>query len=333
MDPISQGVLGAAVSQSVVKEKGHMLPAFIMGWLAGMAADLDILIQSASDPLLSLEYHRHFTHSLSFIPIGSLICAFIFLPFFKKKIPFKTIYLFSFLGYATHALLDSCTTYGTQLFWPFSNMRISWNNVSVIDPLFTLPLLALILVSLFKKKNTYARIAFVYAIAYLLFGVLQRERAENAITMLVKTRGHWPVEISAKPSFGNVILWKTIYQFQDRFYVDAVKIGFNPKIYPGASIEKFQWELHTPNIPKDSVQGRDIERFRWFSSDYLSPHPELNNVLVDMRYSLIPNQINPLWGIEVNPAQPDTHVQRKTFHSMSVQSRLEFFKMLFDKEK
>jgi inner membrane protein len=92
-------------------------------------------------------------------------------------------------------------------------------------------------------------------------------------------------------------------------------------------------ELHVPNIPKDSVQGKDIERFRWFSSDYLSPHPELKNVLVDMRYSLIPNQVNPLWGIEVDPAQIDTHVQRKTFRSMSVQNRLEFFKMLFDQEK
>lgn len=208
-------------------------------------------------------------------------------------------------------------------------MRISWNNVSIIDPLFTLPLLALTLISLFKKKNKYARIAFVYAIAYLLFGVVQRERAENAIADLVKERGHWPVEISAKPSFGNLILWKTIYQYQNRFYVDAIKIGFSQKMYPGDSIEKFQWELHAPTIPKNSVQGQDIERFRWFSSDYLSPHPEQKNVLVDMRYSLIPNQINPLWGIEVNPEQPSTHVQRKTFHSMSLKSRADFFKMLF----
>lgn len=89
MDPISQGVLGATVPQSVVKDKGQMLPAFIIGWLAGMAADLDILIQSASDPLLSLEYHRHFTHSLSFIPIGALICAVILLPFLKRKFPLK----------------------------------------------------------------------------------------------------------------------------------------------------------------------------------------------------------------------------------------------------
>src|SRR5690606_29471703 len=46
-----------------------------LGALGGMAPDLDVIIRSASDPLLALEYHRHFTHSLAFIPIGGLLVA------------------------------------------------------------------------------------------------------------------------------------------------------------------------------------------------------------------------------------------------------------------
>ena len=62
-----------------------------------------------------------------------------------RSLGFKRVYLFSFAGYATHALLDACTTYGTQLFLPFSNTRVAWNNVSVVDPLFTIPLAVLVI--------------------------------------------------------------------------------------------------------------------------------------------------------------------------------------------
>ena len=50
---------------------------------------------------------------------------------------FKQIYLFSFLGYFSHGLLDACTSYGTVLFWPLSNQRVGLNIISIIDPLFT----------------------------------------------------------------------------------------------------------------------------------------------------------------------------------------------------
>jgi inner membrane protein len=45
------------------------------GMAGGLAADLDILIYSNTDPLLFLTFHRQFTHSLIFIPFGGLITA------------------------------------------------------------------------------------------------------------------------------------------------------------------------------------------------------------------------------------------------------------------
>ena len=47
--------------------------------------------------------------------------------------------MYSTIGYATHGIIDSLTSYGTQLFWPFSNDRFATNTISIIDPLFTLP--------------------------------------------------------------------------------------------------------------------------------------------------------------------------------------------------
>ena len=72
MDPLSQGTVGAAFAQST-GTKNNLFKIAVIGFLAGMAPDLDVLIQSSNDPILFLEYHRQFTHSLFFIPIGSLI--------------------------------------------------------------------------------------------------------------------------------------------------------------------------------------------------------------------------------------------------------------------
>ena len=86
MDPVTQGALGAAASVALLGRRSPVsAPALAaMGWLGGMAADLDVLIRSSSDPLLAIEYHRHFTHSLAFVPLGGLIVA---LPWLLRKKP------------------------------------------------------------------------------------------------------------------------------------------------------------------------------------------------------------------------------------------------------
>ena len=135
MDPITQGTVGAAFAQSAAN-KNNILRISIIGFLAGLAPDLDVLIRSSTDPILFLEYHRQFSHSLFFIPFGSLIVALLIFPLVKKSMSLKTVYLACFLGYATHGILDACTSYGTLLFWPFSNERITWNTISIVDPSF-----------------------------------------------------------------------------------------------------------------------------------------------------------------------------------------------------
>ena len=150
MDPLSQAAIGAAAAQSGSRAS-TLRHALWIGALAGMAPDLDVLIQSNTDPLLALEYHRQFTHSLFFVPVGALICACVFYPLVRQRLTFRSVWFFAALGYGTHGLLDACTTYGTQLLWPLTNARFAWHNVSVIDPLFTLPLLLFLMMSAVRR--------------------------------------------------------------------------------------------------------------------------------------------------------------------------------------
>ena len=328
LDPLSQAAVGAVVPQATMK-RPELLRLTLVGALAGMAPDLDVLIRSDSDPLLFLEFHRQFTHSLLFIPLGSLLCALVFSRLFARGIPFLTVWLAAFLGYATHGLLDACTTYGTLLLWPFSDVRIAWNNIAVIDPLFTLPLLFAIVWGLVRRSTWAPRIGLAWALTYLCLGLLQHNRAAAVGESLAVERGHEGVAVSAKPTLGNVLLWKVIYRHEGRFWVDAVRVGLDTRVYPGGSIAQFNAGADLPWLDSASQQARDLERFRWFSSDYLAMDTDNPLLVVDMRYSLLPNEIKGLWGIEFDPeADAAAHVRYRAQRSADVERARRLWAML-----
>ena len=324
MDPLSQGAVGTAFAQSTANKK-NIFKISVIGFLAGLAPDLDILIKSSTDPILFLEYHRQFTHSLFFIPFGSLVVALMLFPFFKSSMSIKTVYYASLLGYATHGLLDACTSYGTQLFWPFSNERVTWNNISIIDPLFTIPALILVVIAIKTKKKIFSFFSIGWIIFYLSLGFIQYERALLAAVELAQVRGHSPERLTLKPSFGNLILWKSIYQHKETFYVDAIRAAQSSTWCTGESIRVFDYQYHLPNLEKESQQKKDIERFRWFSQDYLGYDKE-RNIVTDVRYSMIPNQIASMWGLMIDEQRGvNDHAIWWTSRSLD-QSQIDLFK-------
>ena len=330
MDPLSQGVLGASLSQSFSSKK-NIIFVFIIGFLAGMFPDVDILFRSNQDPLLFLEFHRQFTHSLIFIPFGGFIFSIIFYGLFFKIVPlsFFKIWLYATLGYATHGLLDACTSYGTQLLWPFSNERISWNNISIIDPLFTIPILILIIISITKRKVFWAKIALAWALIYLCIGFIQKDRAEQLAKETINERNHYPEVISVKPSFGNLILWKIIYQNDGYFYIDAVNIGIKKEIFKGEKIKKFNRSDLSYYDELSNLQRKDIDRFLWFSQDFVAINPKNEFELLDIRYSNIPNNIGGLWGIRLTP-NSKKHVEFISNRSLEKRDFNKFFQMIFN---
>ena len=331
MDPLSQGTVGTAFAQSTAN-KSNIFKISAVGFIAGLAPDLDILIQSSTDPILFLEYHRQFTHSLFFIPFGSLIVALLIFQLVKNSMRFRTVYFASLLGYATHGLLDACTSYGTQLFWPFSNERVTWNNISIVDPIFTIPVVILVALAITKKKRIFSFFAIGWIAFYLSLGFVQYERALSAAMELADSRGHNAERLTLKPSFGNLILWKSIYQHEETFYVDAIRTVQSSTWCLGESIRIFDYQYHLPDLDKDSQQAKDIERFRWFSQDYLG-YEEENKLVTDIRYSMIPNQIKPMWGLVIDDQRgKNEHAIWWTSRSLDKSQRDLFTDMLSGKQ-
>jgi inner membrane protein len=301
LDPLTQGTLAATFAQAAAKpEKIRAFAA--AGAVAGMAPDLDILIRSATDPILYLEFHRQFSHSLLFIPVGAGLCALILLPLLKRWLSAREVFLAALLGYATHGLLDACTSYGTQLFWPLSDVRVAWNLISVVDPLFTLPLVGLMTAAAWRRKRHLAVAGLVWVLLYLSIAMVQQQRALQTARIVADFRGHEPAALTVKPGFANLLLWKAIYRAEGRIHVDGIRVTDRSALCPGASIPLFRPQQDLPWLDPESQQARDIDRFRWYSAGWLALDPENPNYLVDVRYASLPNRIEALWGLMLDPA-------------------------------
>jgi len=167
-----------------------------------------------------------------------------------------------------------------------------------------------VIVAVVKKSRIIGRAALVFVILYLLLGVYQRDRAEDLTRALAESRGHEIERMLVHPSIGNIVLWRSIYESDGRYYTDAVRRGFfsGPRVYEGSSLPAVDVDSDFQNVDPDSVLYRDIKRFEHFSDGYLVVHPEYPDVLGDLRYSMLPNGATPLWGIVIDTDSQDRHV-------------------------
>jgi len=335
MDPLSHGLTGALCARTASGPASRGWTAAV-GALAGMAPDLDGFIRSESDPLVYLQYHRHFTHALAFVPVGSLACAALLWLALRRKLSFWRVWLFAFLGMLPHGLLDAFTSYGTSLWWPFSEERVSWSWVSVVDPLYTLPLAGFLVAALWRRKGTRtpAFLGLAWAAGYLALGGFQLHRAEEALRELARERGSEPVRLEAKPAVFVNFLFRGIYEAGGRYSVDAVRVGWfsRPIVYEGGSVAvPEEAELFAGLEPGDAAY-RSIERFRFFCQGLVYQVDGDPDRLGDLRYSMLPNSLEPLWLIEVGRDRPDAPGVYVVRRDIDQEKRERFWRMLLGRQ-
>lgn len=331
MDPLTHGLVGATASQSF-SDKKKIRPAAFVGAVSAMMADLDFFIHIPSDPLFNIEVHRQFTHSLIFIPVGALIATVLLWLFVKKYLTVKELYFYSILGYATAGLLDAFTSYGTQLLWPFLDTRFAWNVISVVDPVVTAGLIVFIGLAVWQRKKTMAWAAGGWLILFLLFGWLQHSRATSAAQNLASDRGHTIEELVVKPTIANQRLWRANYIYDDRIYTDAIRTGIfsGITIYKGESEPRVIIERDFSGFEGTTLYS-DLVRFKHLSENFLIRHPDKPEIIGDARYSMLPTELTPLWGVEIDTTDTERHLPFLYFRDAGEEIREPFMDMLLGK--
>ncbi len=303
MDPVTQAALGGAVG-ILVGGPRHRRAGGLAGLVAGLLPDADIFIGSESDPLLAVEYHRHFTHALVFQPVIATVAVLAALCLLRWRVPARALWLPALAGAVSHPLCDLWTSYGTRIWWPFSEIRAAWDLVSVIDPLVTVPLLAGFLVCLARpEKSRPVKLALGWVVGYLVLACCLQGWARLTVSDYLAAEGRRPARLAVKPSFGNIVVWRALWIEEGRVHVAAVRAGV---VSEGGSAPL------VTEIAEGGQKARDFQRFAHFSDDWLIRHPDHPEVIGDARYAMLPDSLRPLWGIGVG-GPPGGHASWETF--------------------
>lgn len=322
MDSLTQIVLGAACGEIVLGKKiGNK--ALLFGAIGGTIPDLDVIFGYLffSNSIDQLAFHRGFMHSIAFALFSPFIFGWvtyklynrekgfvhailltILNPFFSRWIKGKLytvgkrtgttnlknwIWLY-FLSIFTHPILDSFTPYGTQLFLPFSNYRVAFNNISVADPFYTLPFLICVIIVMFFKRNTtkrtnWNRLGLYISSTYMFFTIINKLYINTVFEKSFNKENINYQRFSSQPTILNNVLWYGVAETENDYKVAFYSL-FDQSSYADSII----------TLPKNhhllNMNEPDLKTLKWFSNGYYNLSPidsSLNIRYNDLRYPLL----------------------------------------------
>lgn len=278
MDSLTQIVLGAGVGELCMGRKiGNR--AQLMGAIAGTIPDLDVLVTSlVKDPVANLKVHRSYSHAFLVHVFLALPFAYLSYRIFGRKYAFKYHYALWFLGFMTHALLDCCTTYGTQFLLPFTDFLVGFNNISVVDPLYTLPFLFLLVLCLFRDRESVVRrrlaiAAVVVSTAYMGLTFVNKSVARSHFEQELKVQNIGYDALSTSPTMLNSVLWAGIAYNDSVIYVGEYSLLQNTD-----HIDFIAYDRNR-DLCKSHPAQRELAVMDWFSKGYNFVQPKRTDTL------------------------------------------------------
>jgi len=320
MDSLTQVVLGAAVAEAVGGRKmGNRAP--LWGAIAGTIPDLDVFLRLIYDPVNAMFLHRGFSHSIVFAFLFSPFLAYIIYRIYNKKYSIRMLLKLSFFSIITHPLLDMFTNFGTQLFWPF-DYRVSLNTIFVIDPLYTIPFLVFLLITLFLKKESLIRkrlnrVSLFLSCSYLLVGCLIKIYIHSKTDEKYNSLDILPDRTITVPMPLTSFYWFSLAEGEEAFYFsyESLFYSFNQKDID--TIQKNHFLLEQRGVMRNPQVLKIIK----MSKNYYSVKEVGNNLLIyDLRFGnsskiSAGKQKEPVWGYllhfnknkltKINPKKPN----------------------------
>ena len=213
MDSITQAVLGASI-QGALLGRWQGRKALLYGATLATLPDLDV-IMDYGDAVANMTYHRGFSHSL-FVLSGFALLLTWLIRRFRRHPGYSTnrLLLTLWLVLITHPLLDAFTSYGTQLFWPLMPTPTAWSSLFIIDPLYTVPLIAAVVISLFTGLRAQSwrvpAVALAVSTLYIGFSLAGKFMVEQRVERELARQGIQAEQLFITPTPFNTLLWRAI---------------------------------------------------------------------------------------------------------------------------
>ena len=248
--------------------------------------------------------HRGFSHSIVFAVLIAPILGWI-----AKKIHFNLIDVsfkdwtkLFFWTTVTHPLLDAHTTWGTQFFWPF-NYRLAYQNIFVVDPLYTLPFLTFLIIAMTLKKENpkrskFNKIGLFVSTSYLLLTLIFKWISFQEFKEGLQNQEIDYVEMDTKPSPLNAILWSSLIE-TDNGYRTAYYSLFDKK-----EISYSKEFLKNHHLLKPYLEQKIVQQLINISAGWYRIEKENGKLLFwDLRFGQMGMDVDTasfLWYYELN---------------------------------
>ena len=282
MDSLTQIALGAAVGEAVL---GHRVgrKAALWGAICGTLPDLDVLIPF-TDAVADFTFHRSFSHSVIMLALLTPLVVWLIRKIHPADADHRRgWYALVYLAFLTHVLLDSCTIYGTQIFWPLSDYPMTWGSIFIIDPLYTLPLIAGVIAVMVARRNPMKAYYFNLAMLalstlYLGWSFAAKFHAKGIAREELARQGIEYRQVVTLPSPFNTILWRFVAMTPEGYAV-----GWYSLLDTDHNIE-FTFHSSAPQLLSGLESHWPVTRLQWFTKGYYRVGLEGQSVVVtDLR--------------------------------------------------
>ena len=324
MDSLTQIALGGVIAEAGFRDQlGRQ--AVVLGCVGGMLPDLDIVTGLLwRDPWVTLTVHRGITHSLLFVPLVSALLAWVFWRWWGRSSSYRSWYVLAFLVLFTHPLLDCCTSYGTQIFAPFSRVRVAWSCISIVDVFYTLPLFITLVVCPWIKKrrpgeNTswLGMAALLLTTAYLVYGAWNHAVALDRTLEDARTRELTILRAEVYPELASVWVWRTVVETPEGYLVGSTNTLLGKRVR-----STFVAHDADPWIQRAMLLNK-IRVFEWFTDGLMRKKvvrkPDGGGAVefLDMRYGSPQQADSSLWGARVYVNQDGSLGRVERFYNRS----------------
>lgn len=180
--------------------------------------------------------------------------------------------LLLFFSIFTHPLLDAMTTYGTMLFWPFSDYRVSISSISIVDPLYSIPFaLSLLAAALFNRtqaiRNRLVWIGMAYSCLYLGFSLLNKNLINDRFEESLKREQVSYNEFITVPTIFNNLLWYGAAKTDAGYVCGYYSWLDNEKLFGPLTRIDGRHDVFNPYTSQEITK-----LLPWFSDGYYSLH-------------------------------------------------------------
>jgi inner membrane protein len=268
LDSISQAALGAAVGTLVMGRTRPVWQAALAGAVVGTLPDLDVFIQKG-DPIRDMVLHRAETHALFWQALVSPLLALVPAALTRSREHFLRWWLLVLLGLFTHSMLDALTVYGTRLALPFSDFPVGLGALFIIDPLYTVPLLlglALTLAFRGPRRRRWNAAGLALSTLYAAWAVAAQAHVTGLVRQTPQARDVPAQRILVTPTPFNTMLWRIVLMHDDH-YDEGFYSLLDPLAAPDRPI-RFERFARDADLDRRTAGFADADLIRAFSKGF-----------------------------------------------------------------